>query len=226
MASEPAHAKTLIVDTTSYSGNFERELFAYATGQQGCHGRADDLAASVVGDVRHLRWWGANVARRPNKHGNLQPVAIHPTPGWFNNGMGGHYRDLPVNYGAALADAVSSMRKSHEKQTAMIKDRLNREDFEDGPTGWTREACLRQLESNDAAVRTVERVGRRYDAYLSVAIYVREFPRADVLEEFTSRVRYFARHHESLCRFTGQGEIGITGFRLLATPQSASPSPA
>jgi hypothetical protein len=217
----------LIVDTTRYSGNFESELFAYATGQQGEYGRANDLATSSAGDVRYLLWWSANVVQQPDEYGNLFPVVIHPTPGWFNNGMGENYLDVPENYDIAVANAVASMRKSQEKLTAMIQDRLDREDFEDHPDGWSREACLRQLQANAVDIRRVETARRRHDAFQSVAIFVKEFPPTEVLEEFMARVRHFGRNHATLCRFTGQGEIGILDFRLVATSRPyATNSPA
>ena len=82
-----------VIDTESYSGNFEREITAYCTGRIGdCE--VGDGEASIfrkeVGDPDKIF---GGVLDIPDEHGCSRPTSIYPTPGWFNNGMGGHFRD-------------------------------------------------------------------------------------------------------------------------------------
>jgi len=82
-----------VIDTESYSGNFERQMTAYCTGRIGdCE--VGDGEASIfrkeVGDPDKIF---GEVLDIPDAFGCRRPTEIYPTPGWFNNGMGGHYRD-------------------------------------------------------------------------------------------------------------------------------------
>lgn len=87
----------IYVDTEDYSGNFERELVAFATGcshhdydHQGIHAIANAARAQMkFGD-----WWKYHIQEHqgdddeyPESYAN-----IAPTPGWFNNGMGGDFK--------------------------------------------------------------------------------------------------------------------------------------
>lgn len=84
-----------IVDTNTYAGNFERPLCAHITGQVGECGVGEKYAAvartEIPTDV--LTWFDNHVVQVPDEHNYRRPVSIWPTPGWFNHGMGGHYRD-------------------------------------------------------------------------------------------------------------------------------------
>ncbi len=54
----------LVVDTDSYSGDFERQLCAYATGQYGACSVGDDIAEYLSSDIKHLEWWQKNIVKR------------------------------------------------------------------------------------------------------------------------------------------------------------------
>ena len=77
-----------IIDTSEYSGNFERELCAHLTGQIGECGVGrqfidDEIAAKFDGLLMHV----------PDEHGCHRPCSIWPTETYHNNGMGFYYRD-------------------------------------------------------------------------------------------------------------------------------------
>ena len=81
----------LIVDTENYSGSFERELVAYATGCFGECGVGDCLAEESRDEMTHHAWWEKHmVMQEDDEYGAdmMRPASIHPTPGWVNNGRG------------------------------------------------------------------------------------------------------------------------------------------
>lgn len=85
----------LIVDTENYSGNFERQMVAFATGCYGDCGVGDTEAELAREDMQHYSWWEDNmVMQEDDEYGAdvMRPASIHPTPGWFNNGRGYHFR--------------------------------------------------------------------------------------------------------------------------------------
>lgn len=78
----------IIIDTDQYSGNFEREMCAYLTGQYGECGVGDDISESERDNIKNIDWWDENIIERYDEHGCSRPVEIYPTPGLTNNGMG------------------------------------------------------------------------------------------------------------------------------------------
>lgn len=217
MAVDNPTSKVIVIDTTSYAGNFERELCAYVTGQYGECGMGDKVARKAAAEIRHIGWWNDHIAHEPDDRNCHRPASIWTTPGWFNNGSGGHYRDDPANYETARAAAVQSMKNYHALHERHIRDRLEREDFEPEtkPGAWTKEACLRTIEQNAASVQQVAQSKHRYPAYLSVAIFVDEFPSMDVLDELKARAEHYCANYKSFARFSSKEVIELTGFRLV-----------
>lgn len=90
-----------VVDTNMYSGNFERCLCAYMTGVIGDCGVGDDVQGIVRGDFDEKTRATLDdlVMQVTDDHGCYRPVSIWPTPGWWNDGNGKHYRvgEGPVN---------------------------------------------------------------------------------------------------------------------------------
>lgn len=83
----------IYVDTLDYSGNFEREMVAYATGCADERAPQEDLANSARRDMRFGQWWADNIVAHVGPEKEEACVAnIAATPGWFNNGMGGHFQ--------------------------------------------------------------------------------------------------------------------------------------
>lgn len=83
---------TFIIDTENYAGNFERKMCAFCTGQIGeCEvgeNEADRFNEEVEGNP-----FEDKVYSRPDDNGCRRPVAILETPGWFNNGFGGRFKE-------------------------------------------------------------------------------------------------------------------------------------
>lgn len=128
----------IYVDTEDYSGNFERELVAFATGcaHEDSHSGIHDIAGTARAQMQFGDWWQNHIKEHAGEDDEYPPcyANIAATPGWFNNGMGGHFRV--------------------------------------GTPG-------------------VDVGGRHYPAYQSVSLAVREFPPADVWEEFQERLIEF-----------------------------------
>lgn len=89
----------IIVDTDKYSGNFERGMFGYVTGviranvhDRGCAKRS--LADDYEDHKEYFDWWAENVSEYvfDDEYGEM-PVGIIPTPGYYNDGYGKHYKE-------------------------------------------------------------------------------------------------------------------------------------
>lgn len=90
----------IVIDTDSYSGNFEREMGAYITGTETIRGErfVEDIRKHYGFNpkVRGSYWDDdernpfANLFENwPGEHGD-ELAHIWPTPGWGNNGKGEH----------------------------------------------------------------------------------------------------------------------------------------
>jgi hypothetical protein len=95
MRNWPTDEKAIVIDTEEYSGNFERDMVAFITGQVGECGVGQDNADRAQDELEphHLYWFQEHVEPTADDHGVLRPASIAPTPGWYNNGRGKHLRD-------------------------------------------------------------------------------------------------------------------------------------
>lgn len=88
-----------VVDTENYAGSFERELCGYVTGRydpEGHHGSEQSKIAEKEIPKKIWEYFEAHVIdclEEPDDLPIHTPVVAYPTPGWFNHGMGGHFRD-------------------------------------------------------------------------------------------------------------------------------------
>lgn len=181
----------VIVDTNKYSGNFEREMCAYATGQIGECGVGED---EVDENMPHAKWWEEHVIHQEDE-GCYRPVALSATPGYINDGMGGHYEDTPENRELAYAAAVEKMIAYYKPRYVAVERRLREKDFEeenDG-RGWTEEACLRTIESMNTHIQTIRERKQVSPAYQSIEIVVNEPPPGIVMIHFEHRIHEFAK---------------------------------
>lgn len=89
-----------VVDTDTYAGNFERSLLAYVTGQKqdNFHDFDEKTAERVREELppdvsayfeNNIGWGLDDLDDVPM----MSRVIVHSTPGWFNNGMGGHFKE-------------------------------------------------------------------------------------------------------------------------------------
>lgn len=100
---------TLVVDTEQYSGNFERQMCAYLTGQVGECGVGQGFVEKYSQDIKNLEWWEKNIYQKADEYGCYRPVELYPTEGWLNNGMGKCFKQTEQDekgYPAYLSVAV------------------------------------------------------------------------------------------------------------------------
>lgn len=117
------HAGTewgFVIDTDSYSGNFNREVCGYVAGvDDGTHGgREAEVAREEIGEAM-LEWLEDNVLFFPESNGFPRCAHLYPTAGWFNHGMGGHFRDGQEE--EALEDHRKEVREYREQHPGALK---------------------------------------------------------------------------------------------------------
>jgi len=186
-----------VIDTEEYAGNFEREMYAYVTGQVGeCEVGEEVARMARKKDASFFTRLEDLVKSIPDELGDYSPVSIFPTPGWFNNGVDGHYR---------LGQEVEAL--AHYKQ--QVEKRA-------------REAPLAYAERHRDKVRTEEQKKvdeanaltevPKHHAYQSVAIYLHKIPGKDLIETMKKRALEIANEGMG---FQKSSKPTITGFRLL-----------
>lgn len=196
----------LIIDTDSYAGNFERQSVAYATGLVGDCNVGDKEAASCDGVVPDdvLVWWEDHGVQLPDDNGCCRPAAIHPTPGFFNNGMGGNFPSTE----AGRAEALIKLRESTAQYVAQQLARLDKVDpskpeYQRG--NWTLEAVAREKQQYQDKLDAVmaQTSVTEYPAYMSVAVTVDEVPSQAILDLFVARMTEYLATKE--VTVTGSG---------------------
>jgi len=82
----------LVIDTTAYSGNFERELCGYVAGvwDGETHGEPEANDAIAAGGDVVQRIMAKSMPLPHEEYGIQVPESIRATPGRLNNGMGVH----------------------------------------------------------------------------------------------------------------------------------------
>lgn len=212
-ATQPAPRAIVVVDTEEYSGNFEREMVAWMTGQIGeCGVGSRIIEASRLDMSASLRsFCDHHIVRLPDdrEYPCRRPASIWPTPGWFNDGSGNLHRD-----DADLAVVQSAWEASREERREHVRQIWSHDP----------DYAERTIREKDA---TFTEPGR-WPAYLSVAAFFNEVPSDEMLAELTERARFFsAEYHKGgeleglrMARFR-ESTIPITGLRLLTPEQGA-----
>jgi hypothetical protein len=213
MSTDEPTAKTIVIDTLGYAGNDEREICAYLTGEYGDCQVGDDIAQKYGKDIEHRAWWKEHVYHQPDDNDTYRPVSSVATPGWFNNGMGGMFRDLPENEEPARKARVQATRDYYQPHIERIQKRLDEQNFEND---WTNEGCERQLKLYKRILAEVETATlNKFGAHMSVAIFVDEFPPAEVLDELIARVEKYARNPNVITGKDYGSAMEITGYRKI-----------
>lgn len=181
---EPTDRYLFVIDTDRYAGNFERERCAYVTGQIGDCGVGKENAEIARQEV-------------PDEHGCARPVSIFPTPGWFNHGMGGNFRDGQEE--EALAHYKEEARKYWKKAPESYEERLRDK---------IRAECQRKIDQANALT-----VVQKYPAYMSVAIFFHAIPHKDLIDIMKQRAMDIASRGVGLKGY--EHKVGIEEFRLL-----------
>ena len=96
MINNPTAPWTFIIDTEQYAGNFERQMAAWITGVIGGCGVGEEAARQarkvLPGTVQ--TWVGKHLWQAGDSDDSYKRfVSTMPTPGWFNDGYGNHWKD-------------------------------------------------------------------------------------------------------------------------------------
>jgi hypothetical protein len=181
--------KGFVIDTDSYAGNFERELCAYITG--------------VVGDCgvgsRKIEFDEIEgVAQVADDNGCYRPCAIYETPGYFNNGMGYHYK--AGDESNALQAYKDSVIADQEKWIAQEEGLRG----QNAPT-WTDEAIDNSIARRNQKIKEIKELTRvnPWPAYQSVIIY---FEDKHLTPEVIKLMKTRANDYD--------GKFNIEGFRI------------
>jgi hypothetical protein len=210
-----------IIDTEQYAGNFEREMCAYCTGQIGDCGVGDEFALLFNKEENISDDYFDNIAQESDEHGCARPCKIYPTEGWFNHGMGGHFREGQEK--EALKHYIAAVEKYETpllKQAEKNKVKLAGEKIQN----WTIEGCGREIKGHSKRIKKANKLikVRKYPAALSVAILFYKKPTKEQIDLIKRRAfkfnearqkYYTEKYDESFAKSFGQ--IKITGFRLI-----------
>jgi hypothetical protein len=210
-----------IIDTTEYAGNFEREMCAYITGMTGDCGVGREFAEMYSQDTgEDESKFYEFVEQRADDNGCMRPCSIHPTPGWFNHGMGEHFK---IGEDAkALKDyvkVVTSESKENIKNLEGTKAKLLRGEKY---ANWTVAACDREIKENKKEIEKVMKLKKpsHFAAYLSVAIYFHKKPTQELTDLMKRRALNFAATKRKYAKdndisYELNFALNITGFRLI-----------
>jgi len=197
-----------IIDTDSYSGNFERELCAWVTGQVGECDVGDKHAEIAQEELPDdlVNWFEHHVQQVSDDHGCRRPVTAWPTPGFFNDGMGTQWPD-DADPEAVRATYLESVREYYDKEITRCQDRIDEgKDIE----GWTQEQ-----DRHKATIAKAETEGPgHYDSCQSVAIFLNLQPPKEMLELMKERAFSYRKDLHRLDKF-GMGKFNILGLRLI-----------
>lgn len=121
-----------IVDTEQYAGNFERELCAFMTGIVGECGVGRREAADFAETKPGPNPFEKIIVSVSDDEGFPRPTSIWRTPGWVNNGKGGHLKTgspealcLEQTWPAYMSVAVFFNQEPSIELATLMKERAN-----------------------------------------------------------------------------------------------------
>lgn len=211
-----------VIDTEDYAGNFERDMTAYITGHVGDCQVGEDMVPfykEETGDTNCEKFTNL-LEYRPDEHGCNRPCSIYPTPGWFNHGMGGHFKD--GEEAKALNDYVEQCTRVYGKEY-MANPLAAKKALDEGKqyANWTYAAVEREIKRLTAEVEKARKLKKvaKYPAYLSVAIFFNEKPSKTLIKLMKERAYTFCKANKVLNARLGfkyhPEKLTITGFRLV-----------
>lgn len=212
-----------VIDTDQYAGNFERELTAYITGMSGDCGVGDEMFpyyVSETGDKNREKFEDL-LEFRSDEHGCHRPCAIYSTPGWFNHGMGGHFRVGQEE--EALKDYVKQIKQVFGKEY-MANPLRAKAALERGEkySNWTLKAVEEEIARHNKEIEWAEKMKKvnKCPAYMSVAIFFYEKPPTELIEFMKQRAEGFVKAKQDLAKkkdhpWDKNFKLNIAGFRLI-----------
>jgi len=184
-----------IIDTDKYSGNFERQMCAYITGQVGSCGVGKEIATYARKELKiEIERLNGLIGSELNEDGVYRPAKIYPTPNIYNNGMGFHFKA-----------GEEDLAKEQYKKTLI-------EEFKE----------LSEEEYADELKRLSNKPIDKYPAYQSVAIFLCLEPNKFDIRLLKERAEKFAKIcRNGQAKTIGGSELllpknlNIIGFRLI-----------
>jgi len=213
-----------VIDTDEYDGNFERELTAYITGQVGECGVGGEMAelyrAEAGGQSEDK--FDDLLEHRADDNGCHRPCAIYPTPGWFNHGMGGHFKE--GEEAKALKDYVKQCEAIYGKEY-MANPLRAKEALERGEkySNWTMAAVEREIKRLNKQIEDARNLKNvhKYAAYMSVAIFFFDKPSPALVAVMKDRASKFVDAKRKIAKKDGgpswdaKFKLNIERFRLV-----------
>lgn len=197
------------VDTDTYAGSFERELCAYMTGIIGECGVGEEARKLYEADG-HEPLEDLVDAFVPDENGCHRPVAIQPTPGWFNDGMGNEYRESDY-------DETEVVKKHNEEVENYAKDTIEKV--------YADKDHAKKEADRFRKEHTIKKLGKRkHPAYMSVGVYLTREPTEKEIEFLKERAHKFLTAKGKKSRFSGEDQMfkfKIEGFRLVVEEKKA-----
>lgn len=183
-----------IIDTDSYSGNFEREMCAYITGQIGDCCVGDEYVEEFMEQFPDEYALFKNII---DFEAGSRPCEISPTPGRFNDGMGENFDD-----DADMDIVKASYIKKIDEHYLPLLERAEKA-IADGMTEWENDAQRYKDRMSEARENEIH----KYPAYESVKIHFNEKPSTELIEFMKKRAQEYS---ETQPTYVGK----ILGFRL------------
>lgn len=191
-----------IIDTDSYSGNFERGMTAFMTGVIGECGvgeeEADKYKKTNLPDLED------ELIQVPDEYGCHRPVAMYPTKGVYNNGMGFHFEDTPKGNKEALKRLIKDTIDYHTPHLKQVQKIIKNKDFNKSRTEANclkmEKDCLKQIKDIKATTKVF-----KCPAYQSVGIFFYKKPSPELIKQLKNRAESYAKREG----------IKIRGFRII-----------
>jgi len=197
-----------VIDTDDYAGNFERPLVAFVTGVVGECGVGKKQAAQAREEFEQTpegealaSWFDENVTQVPDHTGCHRPAAIFATPGWFNDGMGGHY-PLSMLGSDVVREAHAKAHREYYEPHRQRAIKMRDAEIANGNSAarWERE-----IAGYDQSIKeAIKRGPGNHPCYKSVIVYLSEDPPTWVVDAMKARANVYC----------GKKGIAITGFRI------------
>lgn len=122
-----------VVDTDTYAGSFQREMTGYLVGRTDdpeTHGEVEAKIAEKELPPKMWDYFQDHVIlchECPDDVPIMTPAICWPTPGWFNHGMGGHFKEGQEE--EAFEDykkEITKYVKQHPGTTLVAGDKLHK----------------------------------------------------------------------------------------------------
>jgi hypothetical protein len=210
-----ATPKAIVIDTEQDAKDFYLQLFAFLTGETASNRIATKVADKVANEIVHSSWWEKNTIYVEDDADHKKAVRPWRTPGWFDDASGNHFLDTEENFEIAQKAAVQAVRDSQDPVLEPILRRMQENDYSSDPNGWTKEKCEKAWMLANENVKAAREADPRRPSYMSVAIFVKEFPPQEVVDEMMDRVTDFVERRGRIGQMTSTKikELTITGIR-------------